>query len=92
MLKSQNVSESESLSLYPFSAPSSFIKVLLYELRVLLILELLQRRVLLKWSFLKETKLSGVIVLEGEKGIMVAKMSARQSATSLLGAQARAGV
>lgn len=92
MLKSQNVSESESLSLYPFSAPSSFIKVLLYELRVLLILELLQRRVLLKWSFLKETKLRGVIVLEGEKGIMVAKMSARQSATSLLGAQARAGV
>lgn len=52
----------------------------------------LERVVLLKLSFLKQTKLTAVIVLEGEKGIMVAKMRARQSATSLLGAQARAGV
>lgn len=52
----------------------------------------LERVVLFKLSFLKQTKLTAAIVLEGEKGIMVAKMRARQSATSLLGAQARAGV
>lgn len=55
-------------------------------------LEPSQRCVLAKLSFLKQTKLKAVTELEGEKGIMVAKMSARQSATSLLGAQARAGV
>lgn len=30
--------------------------------------------------------------MQGETGIMVARMRARQSATSLLGAQAKAGV
>lgn len=30
--------------------------------------------------------------MQGDTGIMVARMSARQSATSLLGAQAKAGV
>lgn len=67
------------------------LKGLLQEL-MLPILEPSQRCVLPKLSFLKQAKLKAVIELEGEKGIMVAKMSARQSATSLLGAQARAGV
>lgn len=84
-VQSQNVSESESFSLYPSSEPT----LLLHRLTML---PRLERVVLLKWSFLKQTKLTAVIVLEGEKGIMVAKMRARQSATSLLGAQARAGV
>lgn len=84
-VQSQNVSESESLSLYPSSEPTVFV-------HRLTILPRLERVVLLKLSFLKQTKLTAVIVLEGEKGIMVAKMRARQSATSLLGAQARAGV
>lgn len=82
---SQNVSESESFSLYPSSEPT----LLLHRLTML---PRLERVVLLKLSFLKQTKLTAAIVLDGEKGIMVAKMRARQSATSLLGAQARAGV
>lgn len=81
----QKVSESESFSLYPSSEPT----LLLHRLTML---PRLERVVLFKLSFLKQTKLTAVIVLEGEKGIMVAKMRARQSATSLLGAQARAGV
>lgn len=84
-VQSQKVSESESFSLYPSSEPT----LLLHRLTML---PRLERVVLLKLSFLKQTKLTAVIVLEGEKGIMVAKMRARQSATSLLGAQARAGV
>lgn len=83
---SQNVSESESFSLYPSSEP----KLLLHRLTLRPRLE--GRVVLLKLSFLKQTRLTAVIVLGGEKGIMVARMRARQSATSLLGAQARAGV
>lgn len=84
-VQSQNVSESESFSLYPSSEPTLL-------LQRLTMLPRLERVVLLKLSFLKQMKLTAVIVLEGEKGIMVAKMRARQSATSLLGAQARAGV
>ena len=84
-VQSQNVSESESFSLYPSSEPT----LLLHRLTML---PRLERVVLLKLSSLKQTKLTAVIVLEGEKVIMVARMRARQSATSLLGAQARAGV
>lgn len=84
-VQGQKVSESESFSLYPSSEPT----LLLHRLTML---PRLERVVLFKLSFLKQTKLTAVIVLEGEKGIMVAKMRARQSATSLLGAQARAGV
>lgn len=84
-VQSQKVSESESFSLYPSSEPA----LLPHRLTML---PRLERVVLLKLSFLKQMKLTAVIVLEGEKGIMVAKMRARQSATSLLGAQARAGV
>lgn len=84
-VQNQKVSESESFSLYPSSEPT----LLLHRLTML---PRLERVVLLKLSFLKQTKLTAVIVLEGEKVIMVARMRARQSATSLLGAQARAGV
>lgn len=83
-VQSQNVSESESFSLYPSSEPTLL-------LQRLTMLPRLERVVLLKLSFLKQTKLTAVIALEGDK-VMVAKMRARQSATSLLGAQARAGV
>lgn len=71
--------------MYPSSEPTLL-------LQRLTLLPRLEWVILLKLSFLKQTKLTAVIVLEGEKVIMVARMRARQSATSLLGAQARAGV
>lgn len=43
-------------------------------------------------QFLRRLKLKGLMASLGGKGFMVERISARQSATSLLGAQAKAGV
>lgn len=83
--RGQKVSESESFSLYPSSEPP----------RLLHRLTMLPRRGRagpFTPSLFRQTRLTAVMALGGEKGSMVAKMRARQSATSLLGAQARAGV
>lgn len=77
-LQGQNVSESESFSVVVPSLDGS-----------------LGLRGLLPWRGRDFSRApgEGVPELQGEqKGIMVARMRARQSATSLLGAQARAGV